>query len=185
MASGVMVRQGPIEHGRFAWSRNAGAGFHAGRCRVPDSGGIDRGSRRERWRRASHRAMDAAGSLRRRSGPDRYGSRHGVDLHGPKRVHREIFRRGRGTAGARFRRRGLRLAGTGPVGPIPSQPAEGTRGPLPRLWSRPRQRRGAGSGAILSQAVVLPRPLDGRSDRADLRGRPSESVRAVWSCRPR
>ena len=161
MAALVMVRQEPIEDGRIAWSRKAGAGFQTGRCRLPYTRRIDRGSGRERRRRASHRAMDAAGPLRRTSGPDQCESRHGADLYGPKRVHREIFRRGRGAASPWFRSRGLRLAGTRPVGPISPQPAEGTCGPLPRLWTRPRERRGAGPGAVLSQAMVLPRPLDG------------------------
>ena len=101
------------------------------------------------------------------------GARHGRDPRGAGRVHRKIFRDGEGPARSRFCGRDVRLAGPGRFGSAAARRAQRPRRRLLPVRARSRGFCRDDPRAALPEAVVRPRPLDGRGDPAPhRRGRP-------------
>ena len=108
------------------------------------------------WR---HVALCALGGAGQRQG-------HCLRLHRARRVHREIFRNGAGSAPARLCGGCHRLAG---AGAFLAPAAQSVQGPCPEFFGVPDRRGGlrqAGRAAGLSAALFCAGPFDGRRGHA-------------------
>ena len=138
------------------------------------SGGRDcRNDRDAGWR---HVALCALGGAGGRQG-------HRLRLRRARRVHREIFRNGAGSAQARVCGGDDRLARTGTFLAPAGQSAQG---PCPEFFGIPDRRGGlrqAGRAAGLSAALFCTGPFDGRRGHAARRAGRHRGVRTLRALR--